>query len=170
MSNVGAKIKEEFKELLPPTIYFFVALHIIAFVRVLLLKGTGIEPVTSFAITMGALTLGKAVLLADMLPFINRFPDRPLVFNVAWKTVVYSLLALVLHYLERLVEFWRNAGGFIAGNERMLADMVWPHFWAIQIILVLLVLAYCTMTELIRVLGADRVRQMFFGNRPTRAG
>ena len=170
MSNVGAKIKEEFKELLPPTIYFFVALHIIAFVRVLLLKGTGIEPVTSFAITMGALTLGKAVLLADMLPFINRFPDRPLVFNVAWKTVVYSLLALVLHYLERLVEFWRNAGGFIAGNERMLADMVWPHFWAIQIILVLLVLAYCTMTELIRVLGADRVRQMFFGNRPTWAG
>jgi hypothetical protein len=29
-----AKLKEEFLALLPPTIFFFVALHIVAFVRV----------------------------------------------------------------------------------------------------------------------------------------
>ena len=38
---------------------------------------------------MAALILGKAVLLADMLPLINRYPDRPLGFNVAWKTLIY---------------------------------------------------------------------------------
>ncbi len=165
MSKITAKIKAEFKELLPPTIYFFVALHVVAFVRVLMLEGTGIPLATSFAITMGALVISKAVLLADMLPFINRFPDKPLVFNVAWKTVLYALVALVLHYLERLIDFWREAGGFIAGNEKLLAEMVWSHFWALQIILAVLVLAYCTMRELIRVLGAQRVRQMFFGTR-----
>jgi len=40
---------------------------------------------------------------------------------------------------------------------------VWPHFWAIQILLVVLVLMYCTMREVIREIGGDKVRQMFFG-------
>ena len=145
MSTFATKVKEEFKELLPPTIYFFVALHVVAFVRVLMLEGTGIPLATSLAITMGALVVSKAVLLADMLPFINRFPDKPLAFNVAWKTTLYALVALVLHYLERLIDFWRAAGGFVAGNEKLLAEMVWPHFWALQIILAVLVLVYCTM-------------------------
>jgi hypothetical protein len=34
------KIKEEFLKMLPPTIYFFVALHIIVFIPVLLMKQT----------------------------------------------------------------------------------------------------------------------------------
>ena len=37
------KLKEEFFKILPPTIFFFVALHIVAFVRVLMLEGTGIR-------------------------------------------------------------------------------------------------------------------------------
>jgi hypothetical protein len=34
-------------------------------------------------------TLGKSVLIADMLPINNRLPERPLVYNVVWKTVMY---------------------------------------------------------------------------------
>ena len=30
--------------------------------------------------------------------------------------VVYLLAALVIHYLERLAEFWKEAGGFVAGT------------------------------------------------------
>jgi hypothetical protein len=88
MSKVSAKIKEEFVALIPPTIFFFVALHIVAFIRVLMLKGTGIAPMTSPSVTIAALVLGKAVLIADALPVINRFPDRPLFYNVAWKTTI----------------------------------------------------------------------------------
>jgi hypothetical protein len=78
MSKLSAKIKE-FLEILPPTIFFFVALHIVAFTRVLILEGTGIAPTTSVSVTVAALILGKAVVIADMLPFINRFPEKPLV-------------------------------------------------------------------------------------------
>ena len=63
-----AKLKEEFFKLLPPTIFFFVALHIVMFVRVLMLEGTGLKPSSSISIAIAALILGKAVLLADMLP------------------------------------------------------------------------------------------------------
>jgi hypothetical protein len=163
MSKLSAKIKEEIEALLPPTLFFFVALHLVALVRVLMLEGTGIALGTSVSVTVAALVLGKAVLIADLLPFINRYPDKPLVYNVAWKTTIYFVIAMLVHYLERLVDFWRETGGFIAGNHKLLAQIVWPHFWAIQIFLLVLILMYCTMREFVRVLGAQRVRQIFLG-------
>jgi chromate transport protein ChrA len=163
MSKLATKIKAEFEELLPPAIFFFLALHLVAIVRVLMLEGTGVPLGTSASITVAALILAKAVLIADLLPFINRYPDKPLIYNVAWKTAIYVLIAMLLHYLENLVEFWRKAGGVVAGNEMLLKEIVWPHFWAIQILLVVLILMYVTMREVIREIGKDKVRQMFFG-------
>src|SRR2546430_9336273 len=157
MTKLSTTLKKEFFELLPPTIFFFVALHIVAFVRVLMLKGTGIAPSSSISIAVAAFILGKAVLFADMLPLINRFPNKPLIYNVAWKTLIYLLMSALIHYLERLIDFWRQAGGFVAGNEKLLAEIVWPHFWAIQIILLVLIVIYCTMHELVRVIGKERV-------------
>ncbi len=166
MTKLGTTLKKEFFELLPPTIYFFVALHIVAFVRVLMLKGTGLAPSSSISIAVAALILGKAVLIADMLPMINRFPNKPLIYNVAWKTVIYLLLSAVIHYLERLIEFWRQTGGFVAGNRKLLSEIVWPHFWATQIILFVLIAMYCTMHELVRVIGREKAMRIFFGPMP----
>lgn len=166
MSKLSAKIREELLEILPPTIFFFVALHLVAFIRVLMLEGTGLAPATSVSITVAALILGKAVVIADLLPFINRFPEKPLAYNVAWKTAIYLVVAGLVHYLERLVDFWREAGGLVAGNEKLLAEIVWPHFWAIQIFLFVLILMYCTLHEFARVIGGDKVKRMFFGPPP----
>src|SRR5947207_5057200 len=110
MTKLAATLKKEFFELLPPTIFFFVALHIVAFVRVLMLKGSGIAPSSSMSIAVAALILGKAVLIADLLPMINRFPNKPLIYNVAWKTLIYLLMATLIHYLERLIACWRQTG------------------------------------------------------------
>jgi hypothetical protein len=48
--------------------------------------------------------------------------------------------------------------------------MVWPHFWAIQLWLVVLILIYCSMRELIRVIGRDRVVNIFFRSPASRMG
>jgi hypothetical protein len=166
MTKLSTTLKKEFFKLLPPTIFFFVALHIVAFVRVLMLKGTGISPLSTISIAVAALILGKAVLIADLLPMVNRFPNKPLIYNVAWKTLIYWLMATLIHYVERLIDFWRQTGGFVAGNRKLLAEIVWPHFWAIQIILLVLILMYCTMHELVRVIGREKVLRIFFGPMP----
>ena len=166
MSKLLTKLKHEFFALLPPTIFFFVALHIVAFVRVLMLKGTGVSPTSSISIAIASLILGKAVLIADLLPLINRFPDKPLIYNVTWKTLIYLLMASLIHYLERLIEFSRQAGGLVAGNGKLLTEIVWPHFWAIQIILFVLISMYCMMHELVRVIGREKALRIFFGPMP----
>jgi len=128
MSKLFEKLKEEFLAMLPPAIFFFVMLQLVALIRVLMLKGTGIAASTPLQVTLSALILGKAVLVADLLPFINRYPDKPLIYNIAWKTVIYVLVAMLLHYLEHLVDFWRETGNLVAGNKKLLAEIVWSHF------------------------------------------
>jgi hypothetical protein len=166
MSKLTSKLDEEFFKLLPPTIFFFVALHVVALVRALMMRAEGISPLSSVSIAIAALVMGKVVLLADMLPMINRYPDKPLIYNVAWKTLIYLVVSLLIHYVEHLIEFWRQTGSFVAGNEKLLAEMVWPHFWAIQIMLFVLILLYCTTHELVRVMGKERVLRIFFGPLP----
>jgi hypothetical protein len=166
MSKFATTVKHELHEMIVPTLYFFVVLHIVALIRVLVNKGTGVEVGTTASIAVAALVLGKAVVLADALPFINRFPEKPLI----WKMVIYWLVALVIHYLERLYDFWKTAHSFAAANEKLLAEMVWPHFWAIQILLTVLILIYCVMNEIARVVGRRELRAMFFGPWPPGAG
>ena len=166
MTSKMTKLKEEFFKILPPTIFFFVALHLVMFIRVLMLEGTGLAPSSSISIAVAALILGKAVLLADMVPVINRFPNEPLIYNVAWKTLIYWLMATLIHYVERLIDFWRQTGGFVAGNRKLLAEIIWPHFWAIQIVLFVLIAMYCMMHELVRVIGREKVMRIFFGPMP----
>ena len=162
MSKLFGRVKEEIIAVLPPTIFFFLTLHLVAIVRVLMLQGSGIAVSTPLQVTVAALILGKAVLIADMLPFINLYPHKPLIYNVAWKTTIYFLVAALVHYLERLTDFWKEAGSLAAGNQKLLAEIVWPHFWAIQILLLVLILFYCTMRELVRVIGRDKVLEIFF--------
>jgi hypothetical protein len=80
--------------------------------------------------------------------------------------LIYLLVATLIHYLERLVDFWRQAGGLVAGNEKLLAEIIWPHFWAIQIILLVRIAMYCTVHELVRVIGKEKALRIFFGPIP----
>src|ERR1700746_1389282 len=124
MHKILGKLKEEFLAILPPTIFFFVALHIVTLIRVLSARGTRFQPLSTMSIAIASLILGKAVLIADMLPPINRYPNKPLAYNIAWKTMIYLLMASIIHYLERLIDFSRQAGGIIAGNEKLLTEIV----------------------------------------------
>lgn len=166
MKKLLATLKEEFIKLLPPTLFFFVALHIVALIRALMVRGTGIEGVTSLSVTIAALILGKSVLIADLLPAINRFPSKPLIYNVAWKSAIYMAVAALLHYLENLFDYWRKAHSFVVGNRELLDHLVWAHFLAIQLLLLVMIVMYVTMSELIRVIGARTVKEMFFGPIP----
>ncbi|MBN3854218.1 hypothetical protein G3N59_12570 [Paraburkholderia sp. Ac-20340] len=166
MNSVTTKVWHEFKEMLPPTIFFFVILHIVALIRSLMTHDTGISLPTSGAVTIAALVLGKSVLLANMLPFVNRFPEKPLIWNVGWKTVIYTAVASLLHYLERLFDYWKSAHNLAAANHQLLVELDWAHFFAIQLLLVVLIINYCVMAELARVIGRRRLFAFFFGPMP----
>lgn len=160
--SIGQRIRHELSELIPPTVFFFVAFQLLAFSKAMLLRQYGIEVKVFLAATLGALIVAKVVLLTDLLPWINRFPKKPLVYNVVWKTAIYFVASLVVRYLEHLIHFWRQKGSVAAAHRALMEELVWPHFWLIQTWLLVLLIVYCSTRELIRTIGKERVRQMFF--------
>jgi hypothetical protein len=163
MSNPKERIKHELLELLPPTIFFLIAFHIVTLSRALMLREYGVRISALAGATLGALLVAKVVLIADHLPFVNRFPEKPLIYNVVWKTAIYVLGALLVHYLEHLVPVWWREGSFVGANHHLLNEMVWPHFWAIQLWLIVLLFVYCALREFVRAVGRREVMRMFFG-------
>ncbi|MFG0319245.1 MAG: hypothetical protein ACF8XB_18385 [Planctomycetota bacterium JB042] len=166
MSRIAARLKHEFLAVLPPTLFFFVSFQVIAFTKALMLEQYGVRVTTFVTATIAALVVGKVVLLVDLIPFVNRFPHKPLAWNVVWKTALYMLAALLVRYVEHLIDFLRDGEGLAAANRRLIDEVVWPHFWAVQIWLLVLFLVYCAVREVGRALGRERVTAMFFGAPP----
>jgi len=160
MRTVLDWIGKELRELMPPTLFFLATLHLLVFTRSIALR-EGISWQAFLGATVAALIIGKAVLIADALPWINRFPEKPLAYNVLWKTAIYLAIGFVLHYLEELFPLVRRYG-LAEGNRHLLAEVHWPRFWLIQLWLLVLLLVYTTLRELIRVIGRRRFFDMFF--------
>ncbi len=158
-----AILKHEFRLMLPPTIFFFIAFMLITVTQRLILREYNV-PVTGFATAViGALLVGKVVLITDNLPFINKFPNHPLIYNIAWKSSIYFIASLLFRYGEHLIGFLHKHEDFMVANQHLLAEIVWPHFWLVQMWLVVLFFIYCTLRELTRVIGREEVKRIFFG-------
>jgi hypothetical protein len=139
------------------------AFTLIAVTQRLILRQYGV-PLTGFATAViGALLVGKVVLIADKLPFVNKFPNHPLIYNIVWKSSIYFVVSFLFRYIEHLIPFLREHEDFMLANQHLLAEIVWPHFWLVQMWLAVLFLAYCTMRELIRVIGKEEIMHMVFG-------
>jgi hypothetical protein len=162
-SGFASRVRHEILEAVPPFIYFFLAFHLVAVIRALMQQEYGIQPGTVMNATIAALVVAKVVLLADLLPVVNRFPDKPLVYNIVWKTLIYQAAAIGVAYLERLWDAWSEAGSLAAANAQMLEAVIWPHFWAVQILMLVLFLQYCTLREFARAMGGRRMRALFLG-------
>jgi hypothetical protein len=81
---VWAIVKHEFYEVLPPAIFFLISFHIVVLDRALMLRQYGLQLSSVAGATVGALLVAKVVLIADKLPIINRFTEKPLMYNVVW--------------------------------------------------------------------------------------
>jgi len=157
------KLKHEFLSLLPPTIFFFITFSLMVVSKQLILKEYNV-PFSGWANALiGALIVGKVVLLTDMLRFVNRFPDKPLMYNVAWKTSIYFIATMLFRYVEHIAPLLMKSESLAQAHSHLMEEIVWPHFWLIHMWLVVLFFVYCSVRELVRVLGKREILALFFG-------
>ncbi|MGF1659526.1 MAG: hypothetical protein ACFCUS_08850 [Rubrimonas sp.] len=156
--GIGAALLREARSALPPTLFFLAAFNVLALTVALLGDGAAVSFATHAKVTFGALIAGKAVLIADRLPFFNRYPDKPLVWNVAWKAALYVAVAATLRLIERAV-----SEGFPPES------FDWPRFWAILLWLAILFLTYSAFREAVGVIGRERALAIFLAP-PDRRG
>jgi hypothetical protein len=82
---------------------------------------------------------------------------------VFWRTITYALLCFVFRLIEELVPLAMKYDGVSAAIQHFLEDISWPHFWALQIWLIVALALYAAVVELDEHLGAGSVRRVFLG-------
>ena len=129
--RVGAFLLRELREMLPPTIFFFIGFNLIVLTTNLLLADYG-EAVAGFLLATGAaLVVGKAVLVANAMRSIRHFDRAPLMRPILYKSVFYWGVVFVARLLEHWIRFWlvehHPLGTFL---PHMVATFDWHRFIA----------------------------------------
>jgi hypothetical protein len=165
---VAGKIREvmarEFREALPPTIFFLFLFHMIGLTKAVALDEFSFTALRAAGATLGALIVAKAILLVEALPVARLFSGR-LIHQVLWKTLLYSLVALAFRLVEELVPLVSKHGSVAAGARAMLEEVSWPLFAVIAAWIVGGLFLYCVAAELVQAVGSDKVKEILLGKR-----
>lgn len=156
-----AWLAEEARRLVPPFLFFLVAFNLLALTAHLSGAPGGLLTYATAAVS--ALICAKAVLISDSLPVFRRAPDRPLIWNVIGKTLLYSAVSTAIRLIERGLDAFRHQPHLGAGLREEVAAFTWAHFTMTQLWLAALFLVFTAFHELAGVVGPDRVRRIFFG-------
>ncbi len=146
----------EFREMLPAVVFFLAAFHMIALTKAVVLSGAGISTVDVSMATVAALLVAKAILIVDKLPLANLF-DRIPWCNVIWRTLLFYLVTLLFHLLERISSYYLNPGPQTFDLLEILEWVSWAHFLVIQMWLLVLILMFTLLRETFQLIGHDQL-------------
>jgi hypothetical protein len=157
-------VLRELREIWPPTLFFFVGFNLILFTKRLILEQILIEYFGFLIATTGALVVGKAVLVADAMPFLSRFDRRPLAYPIIFKTVVYTFFVFVARLVEQFVGYLVHKGVLGGGTfvEHVFDTFSWARFTATQLWIFVLFLLYVTASEVNQLLGDGELYKILF--------
>ena len=136
MSRIAAFVAHELREALVPFVFFAVLFGLGRVTKALTLEEYQLTVGGTAVAIIGALIVAKAILVAEALPFTRRYAGRPLVYGILWKVAIYWFITAAFRYLEELVPLARKYG---------------------------LAALYCTIAELVRAIGAEKVKALLFG-------
>ena len=161
-SGLTAFLIKELKEVLPPTVFFAVSFNLLVLTTNLILADYARSFVSFLVATTTALVVGKAVLVADALPFLRRFDNSRMIQSVLFKTFVYWAVVFLVRFLEKLVEYLFAGGTFGGIPKYVTTHFTWDRFAAIQIWIFVLFLVYTSLAELNAHLGHGELAKIFF--------
>lgn len=166
-AKTGSFLLHEFREMLPPTIFFFFGFNLILFSKRLLLADYLIEFSGFMLATTSALIVGKTVLVANMMPVLRRFDHAPLIQPILFKTVIYTLLVFAVRLLEAFIHYLIQDGTIGEGGflHELLGGFRWDHFIAVQMWIFVLFLVYVTASEVNGLIGDGELFKIMFTRR-----
>lgn len=162
MSKALERLEHEFLKMLPAFVFFAFAFSIVVITDGLYVEGYGIQGFRIAEAIILALIVSKAMLLANMLPFVDAFPNKPLVYNTAWKTCIYTMAALAIYFAERTLRIVAMHAKLTGAEPQLTRPFPWSRFWVVIIWLVVLFSLFVSYAELDRKLGRGQLKRLFF--------
>jgi fumarate reductase subunit D len=160
--TVGRRLTGLFWEMLPPVLFFFIALMLIFAVVKLLALQYSIRFYAFARAAIGALVLGKVVLLMEMAERKRNASRSPRAIVVAFKTVIYAMAIVLFEFGERIVRAWHERGSLREGLATVKANADLDHFLALLILGCMIIAVYLAMEEISHAMGEGALTRLFF--------
>ena len=161
-----AVVKHEIKEVGLVSLYFFVCFGVILTLKKLFLADYQIAFYALSATLIGALVAGKVVVILEKTSVGTRFDvSQALGVGVAYKTLLYSLAAFAVLFIEHLFHTYRASGGLGAAIEHIWTHRDRDELLAKLICLALAFVGYHFYAALDRRLGEGTLRRMVWSRK-----
>ncbi|MBI5448142.1 MAG: hypothetical protein HY939_05385 [Gammaproteobacteria bacterium] len=155
--------RKEILHTLPAVLFFVVSFNLIVFSEDLMFKQHYFSNTYYLSATLAALFMGKLLLILNSFSFINLFPDKPLIYNISWKFVVYSFFILFFRVIENFIHALIQFKSFALAYEYLSMALSSSIFWAIQTWTALLFLIFIIANEFIQAIGKEKIKSLLFG-------
>ncbi len=166
MSGWIKKVIHELREIVKPVIFLFCMFQLVAITNWLLLESYSITPTHTVFAAVGALIGGKAILIANKLPYLHIFQGRPVLLSVLWRSFVYAIFCAIFLCVEHIVTGLIRHEGPLASLEALSTRFPIAHVAANAIWLFVTFLLYNSYVEVDRYLGTGTLRRIFLGSVP----
>lgn len=163
MKHIIHKLKKEIISAIPAVIYFIIVLNLIHFLGSLARQPGDIKYFSYLTVTIGALIIGKVIVIINCFSFINAYPNKPMIYNIVWKVFIYILSINILCGLHIFIHLMFKLKNLSSAMHQLMLDVELPIFASIELCLILVFLAYIIFSEFVRVLGKEKIMYLMFG-------
>lgn len=162
--GLKARAMQEIKFFWVTAIYLWLFLGSFTIYRRLIVAESGQAYLHYGIALIEALVIAKVIVLGRIFGFSRHFEDKPLIFPVLYKSLLFGILVILFGIVEHLVEGWTHHKGVVGGLAD-LGGLGIDEFGARMLILVVALVPFFAFGEIVRVLGAREVAAMYFSKR-----
>lgn len=152
-------IKKEFLHVLPIFLFFLIFFCVINRMERFFFVRAGLAPISFTQIVVAAALVAKVFLVIDHMPFSDLFPNKPLIYNIIWKTILYCFIIFIVRFSIQYVSF------LLEGDGKFTSNFDWRLFITIQNYYLLVLFLFVTSREFALAIGPQKVWQLLFGKR-----
>jgi len=114
---------------------------------------------------IGALILGKVIMIGSVFRLGRSLEDKPLIVPTIYKALIFSVFVLVLRVVEYAIRGLLHGDGLAAALVEFFVRKGIYEVLANLLVVLVTLIPFFAVKELGRVLGRERVAALFFRNR-----
>ena len=157
-TSLKQKAVHEAKEITYVFLYLAAFFCALATYSMLLLEKFEISYFTYGAALLNALIITKIILIGEAVHFGKKHEAKPLFYSCAYKAFVYGVLVFAFHIVEEVIKRLIHGKAIVVAFREVRID----DLLARSVIIFLTFIPFFAFRELGRVMGPDKLRDMFF--------
>jgi len=157
-TSLKQKAVHEAKEITYVFLYLAAFLCALATYSMLLLEKFEISYFTYGAALLNALIITKIILIGEAVHFGKKHEAKPLFYSCVYKAFVYGVLVFAFHVVEEVIKRLIHGKDIVGAFREVRID----DLLARSVIIFLTFIPFFAFRELGRVMGPDKLRDVFF--------